>query len=309
MLTSPGDGVIVNPPVYPPFFADIAHTGRTVVEVPLLRDGASGRRRDRGRVRRGRAGLRALQPAQPDRARRGRGTSWRRVRGRRGGARRVGALRRDPRAAGLRRDRVHAVPVGVARAGAALTSASKAFNLAGLKLGIIVSEHVERLPPGMNWRAGYLGAVAAEAAFTRRRRVARRDARDDRAPTTRYLAAELPAGIAYAVPQASYLAWLDCRAAGLGDDPARGVPRARAGRAVARAGLRRAGRRLRAAERRDDARARGGGRQAPGGGADALSVGTGSSTVPSEPSSTTRITWRVASARYSCCSGAREPSR
>ena len=28
VLTAPGDGVIVNPPVYPPFFADIAHAGR-----------------------------------------------------------------------------------------------------------------------------------------------------------------------------------------------------------------------------------------------------------------------------------------
>ena len=39
VLTSPGDGVIVTPPVYPPFFADVTHTGRTVVEVPLRRDG------------------------------------------------------------------------------------------------------------------------------------------------------------------------------------------------------------------------------------------------------------------------------
>ena len=40
VLTSPGDGVIVNPPVYPPYFADIAHAGRRVVTVPLLGDGA-----------------------------------------------------------------------------------------------------------------------------------------------------------------------------------------------------------------------------------------------------------------------------
>ena len=71
MLTAPGDGVIVNPPVYPPFFADITHTGRTLVEVPLLRDGASGRRRDRGRVRRGRAGA-ACSPTRTTRP----GASW-----------------------------------------------------------------------------------------------------------------------------------------------------------------------------------------------------------------------------------------
>ena len=33
------------------------------------------------------------------------------------------------------------------------------------------------------------------------------------------LAADLP-GVAWTPPQASYLAWLDCRALGLGDDPA-----------------------------------------------------------------------------------------
>ena len=36
--TQPGDGVIINPPAYPPYFKDIAHVGRRVVEVPLLDD-------------------------------------------------------------------------------------------------------------------------------------------------------------------------------------------------------------------------------------------------------------------------------
>ena len=35
-LTAPGDGVIINPPVYPPYFVDIPHARRRVVEVPLL---------------------------------------------------------------------------------------------------------------------------------------------------------------------------------------------------------------------------------------------------------------------------------
>ena len=49
--------------------------------------------------------------------------------------------------------------------GFTVTAASKAFNLAGLKLGLIVGEEVERLPDGMHWRAGYLGAIGAEAGF------------------------------------------------------------------------------------------------------------------------------------------------
>jgi len=40
VLTSPGDGVIVNPPVYPPYYADIVHAGRRVVPVPVSGDGA-----------------------------------------------------------------------------------------------------------------------------------------------------------------------------------------------------------------------------------------------------------------------------
>ena len=68
-LTEPGDGVVVNPPVYPPFFVASREAGRRVVEVPLL-----DRRRaqldldgSRARVRGGAHGLSALPPAQPDR--------------------------------------------------------------------------------------------------------------------------------------------------------------------------------------------------------------------------------------------------
>jgi cysteine-S-conjugate beta-lyase len=39
LATEPGDGVVINPPVYPPFFAHIADAGRRVVEVPLVRPG------------------------------------------------------------------------------------------------------------------------------------------------------------------------------------------------------------------------------------------------------------------------------
>ena len=48
------------------------------------------------------------------------------------------------------------------------------------------------------------------------------------------LAEQLPA-VGYVPPQAGYLAWLDCRALGLGDDPVRGLPRARPGGAHRRA--------------------------------------------------------------------------
>jgi cystathionine beta-lyase len=35
-LTSPGDGVVIQPPIYPPFFSEITRNGRRVVENPLV---------------------------------------------------------------------------------------------------------------------------------------------------------------------------------------------------------------------------------------------------------------------------------
>jgi cystathionine beta-lyase len=39
LTTEPGDRVVINPPVYPPFFAHITDAGRRVAEVPLVRTG------------------------------------------------------------------------------------------------------------------------------------------------------------------------------------------------------------------------------------------------------------------------------
>ena len=39
VITKPGDGVLINPPVYGPFFMSIRANGRKVVESPLVRDG------------------------------------------------------------------------------------------------------------------------------------------------------------------------------------------------------------------------------------------------------------------------------
>ena len=80
---------------------------------------------------------------------------------------------------------------------------------------------VARLPD-LSDQAGLLGVLAAEAAFTEGDEwldavLARLDA--NRSLLAERLAAELPA-IRWQPPGASYLAWLDCRALGLGDDPA-----------------------------------------------------------------------------------------
>jgi cystathionine beta-lyase len=111
--------------------------------------------------------------------------------------------------------------------GIALSSASKAFNVAGLKAALVITasdrarDAVRRLPP-LTDRVGILGVVAAEAAFTAGDRwldAVQAQLAANRTLLDQLLAAELPE-IAWRPPEASYLAWLDCRALTLGDDPA-----------------------------------------------------------------------------------------
>ena len=111
--------------------------------------------------------------------------------------------------------------------GVALTSASKAFNVAGLKAALLVTASdpmrrvVARLPD-LTDQVGLLGVLAAEAAFAEGDEwldavLAQLDA--NRSLLGEGLAAEVPA-IRWQPPSASYLAWLDFRPLGLRDDPA-----------------------------------------------------------------------------------------
>lgn len=111
--------------------------------------------------------------------------------------------------------------------GIALSSASKAFNLAALKTAFIVTASeparavVAQLGPQHD-HASLLGEVAAEVAF--RKGDAWLDAVIDQLDRNRaYLARALPQhlpGIDWRSPEATYLSWLDCRRLDLGDDPA-----------------------------------------------------------------------------------------
>lgn len=111
------------------------------------------------------------------------------------------------------------------------TSASKGWNVAGLKCSVIVAaderanQLLRRLPPEVTTRVSILGLHANIAAF--------RDAVDwlDRAIVqieanadllAELIAEKLP-GVAYARPHAGYLAWLDFSQAGLGPDPFRRI--------------------------------------------------------------------------------------
>jgi cystathionine beta-lyase len=111
--------------------------------------------------------------------------------------------------------------------GIALTSASKAFNVAGLKAAMMITasdrarQAVRRVPP-LTDRVGIVGVIAAEAAFSYGDRwldAVRAQLADNRELLGELLTTELPK-ITWKPPQASYLAWLDCRALALGDNPA-----------------------------------------------------------------------------------------
>lgn len=111
----------------------------------------------------------------------------------------------------------------------ALVSASKAFNLAGLKCAQIVAGSDETaqslrqsIPMEVTYGTGHLGIIASVAAY--------RDGDAWLAETVESissnaallgaeLARELPRA-AYREPSATYLGWVDCRQLGLGDDPA-----------------------------------------------------------------------------------------
>ena len=97
-------------------------------------------------------------------------------------------------------------------------SASKAFNLAGLKCAAVVTGSarlagvVERIPAEVAERTGHWGVLASVAAFTEgdawlRTLLETLAAR--RAQLDELLAARLPA-VRWSPPQATYLAWLDC---------------------------------------------------------------------------------------------------
>jgi cystathionine beta-lyase len=111
--------------------------------------------------------------------------------------------------------------------GICVTSASKAFNVPALKCALVVTasdrarDAVALLGAPVD-HVGLLGVLAAEAAFTDGDAwldalLAQLDA--NRTLLIERLAVDLPQ-IEWTPPQASYVAWLNCRALDLGDDPA-----------------------------------------------------------------------------------------
>ncbi|WP_285363224.1 aminotransferase class I/II-fold pyridoxal phosphate-dependent enzyme [Microbacterium sp. LMC-P-041] len=236
-VTQPGERVVVTPPVYPPFFDLVSEAGAEVERVPLI-DTGMGWELDLDGVRAafedGATAILLCNPHNPT------GTVHSRDA--------LAALAEiaDEFGAAVVSDEIHAplaqpgtgftpfLHTGEAaeRVGYAVVSASKAFNLAGLKCALMVtasestSAVVRGLPIEVEWRTGQFGLLAAVAAFSEESDewldglLATLDA--NRVLLEDLLASKLP-GARYRMPDAGYLAWIDLSALGWGDNPARRI--------------------------------------------------------------------------------------
>ena len=233
MLIRPGDRVVITPPVYPPFFDLVPEAGGVVHAVPLL-DGQTGWTLDLDGLERAfAAGVRCVLLCNPHNPI-GHPHTVEDLAALAGLAARYGVT--------VVSDEVHApltysdaaftpyltVSPEAADHGVCVTSASKAWNLAGLKCALIVTAGermrggLAALPQEVSWRTSQFGLIAGIAAF--------RDGEPwldgvlesldgNRHRLTALLDAQLP-GVGYRPPEAGYLAWLDLRSLDWGDDPA-----------------------------------------------------------------------------------------
>ena len=114
--------------------------------------------------------------------------------------------------------------------GICVTSASKAWNLAGLKCAQIITQHektkaiVDAMPMGVRFGASHFGVHAGAVAFTCTDWLegALKTLDRNRKLLASLLAEKLPQ-VHYRIPDCSYLAWLDVTELGLGEDPAKTI--------------------------------------------------------------------------------------
>ncbi|KTR78288.1 aspartate aminotransferase [Microbacterium oxydans] len=236
-VTQPGERVVVTPPVYPPFYDLVAEAGAEVERVPL-RDTGTRWELDLDGIRAafedGATAILLCNPHNPTGTVHGRDS--------------LTALAElaDEFGVAVVSDEIHAplaqpgsgftpflaVSDVAQRVGYALVSASKAFNLAGLKCALMVtaddetSAVVRGLPVEVEWRTGQFGLLAAVAAFSEESDEwldgLLRTLDENRLLLEDLLAAHLP-GARYRIPDAGYLAWIDLTALEWGENPARRI--------------------------------------------------------------------------------------
>ena len=233
-LTEPGDGIIFQTPAYPPFFSSVEGHGRRVVPNPLIgRDDGWRFDLDHFESVASAPDVTAVILCQPHNP--------------------CGmVLDADDIAAVIDiaerhdlvviSDEIHCdlvyaprrhIPVASVSEPApertvTVTAATKSFNMAGLRMAFLHSASsrygpvIKKIPKRLIGGIGILGQVATIAGWTEAldwldELVAGLDA--NRHLLAELLAERLPE-VRYRPPDATYLAWMDCRELGLGDDPA-----------------------------------------------------------------------------------------
>ena len=111
--------------------------------------------------------------------------------------------------------------------GVTITAASKAWNIAGLKCAIIVTQSeamdkkLSALPPATHYRASLLGAFATATAFADCEPwldAVLKKLDGNRQFLKKLLSQKLPT-VGYRIPECSYLAWIDLSSLNLGENP------------------------------------------------------------------------------------------
>lgn len=234
LITRPGSAVVVNCPVYPPFYAFVTHMDRGVIEAPLSVGGrldfdALADAFERA-ARSGPAAFLLCNPHNPT------GTVHTRAE-----LEQV-ALLADRYGVRVVADEIHAplvlsgarftpyLSVAGAETAFSLMSASKAWNLAGLKCAVAVAGSeaagdLARMPEEVGHGPSHLGALAHTAALRHGGEwldTALAGLETNRRLLGTLLDEQLPT-VSWVPPEATYLAWLDCAALGLDSDAETGA--------------------------------------------------------------------------------------
>jgi cystathionine beta-lyase len=235
LVTDRGDAVVVNAPVYAPFYAFVPHDGRRVIEAPLGIDGridldALEKAFARARASSGKVAFLLCNPHNPT-----------------GSVHTVDELcgvAERARRFGVRvvSDEIHApvilsgsrftpyLSVPGAEDAFALTSASKAWNLSGLKAALAIAgpesaADLRRMPEEVSHSPSHVGLIAHAEAFRTGGDwldLLLQGLDENRTMLGDLVAERLP-GVSYLRPQGTYLAWLDCRRLGLSEEVADGL--------------------------------------------------------------------------------------